>query len=172
MDDENETLLPKTAAFSGIDFIANKTLSLKVVAQGIMTKLAQASMLVIYECRNIMGVKKQSAHIFISNQTAHGWYSAIPALKQYYKRIQDDMRQAGHEFKTSIIYSDRGRSDIWCAPFTAYACELATEFGITMQPNTTASGEGKWMYDQIRGCSSQFIQHLRWVLLSSVLGTL
>ena len=146
-DQERGIVLLKSAAFSGLDYIANKKLSLKVICQGMNTKTAEISMLVIYECRNINDLIEHSAHIYLSNQTSHGWYSCIPALKHYYQRIKTDLEQAGVEFKTSIIYCDRRRGDFWCAPWFAYACELANHFGITIQPNTTASGEGKWMCD-------------------------
>ena len=157
--DDNGIILPKSAVFTGIDYIANKKLSLKVVSQGMNTNLAHVSILVLYECRNINDSIAESAHIYLSNQTAHGWYSAIPVLKHYYKRLKTDMEQSEDDFETSIIYSDRGRSDVWCAPFIAYACELANVFGITIQANTTASGEGKWMCDQIGGTASKYIQH-------------
>ena len=157
--EHDQILLPQTAVFSSIDFIANKTLSPKVVSQGTSTKLPQISILIIYECRNINDTIKQSAHVYISDQTEHGWYSAIPALKQYYQRIRSDMENCAIEFKTNIIFGDRGRKDIWCAPFMAYACELANHFNIIIQPNTTASGEGKWLHDQVGGTVAQFIQH-------------
>ena len=57
------------------------------------------------------------------------------------------------------LYSDRGSSNIWCAPFIAYGCELATEFDISIQLNTTAAGEGKWLHDQIGGVFAEFIIH-------------
>ena len=103
----------------------------------------------------------RNPRIYLSDQTAHGWYSAIPALKHYYERIKSDMDQSGDEnkFELSILYTDRGRGDQWNAPFTAYACELANIFDITIQMNTTASGEGKWMCDQIGGTASKYIQH-------------
>ena len=56
------------------------------------------------------------------------------ALKHYYKKIQSEMEQSDNVFKLHIIYSDRGRSDAWCAPSMAYACESANEFDITINP--------------------------------------
>ena len=40
-----------------------------------------------------------------------------------------------------------------------HCCELATEFNISICINTTASGEGKWLHDQIGGTFSDFIIH-------------
>lgn len=101
--------------------------------------------------RNINGDIAESALIYLSNQTVHGWYGVIPGLLPYFQRLQTDMSQTGDEFQTSILYGN--------APFHAYACELANHFGITIQCNTTASGEGKWLCDQIGGTVSQYIQH-------------
>ena len=36
---------------------------------------------------------------------------------------------------------------------------MANDFDIIIQPNTTASGEGKWIHDQVGGTVAQFIQH-------------
>ena len=156
---DNKIALQDSATFISIDFIGNKKLICKSVTQALNTKLAQVSILVIYECKNVDNKIQESAHIYVSNQTSHGWYSAIPALKHYYKRTQEELLAKAVTFKSKIIYSDRGRSDIWCAPFVAYGCELSTEFDISLQLNTTASGEGKWLHDQIGGTFADFIIH-------------
>ena len=75
-----------------------------------------------------------------------------------YKRLERLFRTTSVEFKTHTIFSDRGPGDSWCAPFIAYACELATESGITIQLNTTAAGHGKWMHDQLGATISKFIR--------------
>ena len=98
------------------------------------------SMLVTHECRNISNEIEDSAHMFPSNQTAHGWRSITPALRHYRQRLQNDTNGS---FKSNNMFSDRGRGDIWCATFIAHACELAEEFGNTIQPNTSAANEGK-----------------------------
>ena len=152
-DTDGNITLPNYAAFTGIDYIANKKLKLKVTPQGINTQVPAISILVLYECLNVDGAIKDSAHIYVSNQTSHGWYSEIPILTHYYQRLLTELP----EFKLNILYGDRGRGDQWNAPFHGYACELANKFGITIQTNTTASGEGKWLCDQIGGTVSKFI---------------
>ena len=152
--------LPSNALFTSLDFIANKKLSPKVVAQGANVKLPETSKLVIYECRNVINDEiKQIANVYVCEQSSHGWYSAIPALKQYYSQLQCITKDAGTSLKTNLVYLDRGSSVVWCAQFIAYACELANEFNITIQPNTTAAGEEKWSHDQVGGTVAQFIQH-------------
>ena len=98
------------------------------LTQGLATKLTQISILVIYDCRNVNNCIKESAYAYLSNQTAHGWFSAIPALKRHHNRIKQDLDTKWIEFKSSVMYSDGGSSDVWCAPFVACPCDLSTEY--------------------------------------------
>ena len=61
---DNQIVLRNNMVFSSIDFIGNKKLMCKSLTQGLATKLAQISTLVIYECRNIQNCIKESAHIY------------------------------------------------------------------------------------------------------------
>ena len=96
--------LKKNTAFTSIDFIGNKKLMCKSLTQGLATKLAQISILVIYECRHIENSIKQSAHIYLSNQTSHGWHSVITALKHYYQRTEQNMNRNAITLKSNIIF--------------------------------------------------------------------
>ena len=57
--------LPKTAAFTGIDYIANKKLKLPIIPQGMNAKILNISMLVLYECRNVNDNIEKSTHISV-----------------------------------------------------------------------------------------------------------
>ena len=156
---KDPSVLKNTSLFGSIDFIANKQLSLMIMPQGMNQNTAQISMLVIYETCNNGNVINDSAHVFISNQTSHGWYSVLPSLKTYYSRKKRQFSNNSVQLKTHIIFSDRGPGDLWCAPFIAYACELANDNDIRIYLNTTVAGHGKWMHDQLGATVSKFIRN-------------
>ena len=70
-------------------------------------------------------------------------------LKLVRRSDADSPRATPYRFFTQFV----------CAPFIAYSCELANENNITIQLNTTASGHGKWMHDQLGATVSKFIRN-------------
>ena len=117
----NETAVKNNLAVSSVDFIDNRKLSLKIITQELNAKLAENSMLIMCECRNVNQSTKQYAHIHPLNQTAPGWYSAVPALKHCYSQLQRDVNQQSTQLKSTVTFLDGGKSDVWCAPFIRYA---------------------------------------------------
>ena len=80
-------------------------------------------------------------------------------MKSYLKLRKSEYAKDGIILKTNIIFSDRGPTDIWCAPFMAYACEIVNETGVALQPNTSGAGHGKWVYDAVGGCMAVYGQN-------------
>ena len=70
---KDHAVLIKTSLFGYIGHIANKKSSMLIILQGMNQSLAQISMLVIYEASNNKNVVSDSAHVFASNQTSHGY---------------------------------------------------------------------------------------------------
>ena len=72
--EHTDTAVLKTSAlFGSIDYIANEKLTMMFMPQGLNENMAEIYTLVIYECSNSGNVIQKSAHVFISNQTSHGW---------------------------------------------------------------------------------------------------
>ena len=96
----------------------------------------------------------KSAYIYLSDQEKHAWYSAVPAYKKYLKLRKAELKSKHNiDLKLNILFSDRGPSDFWCAPFIYYAKNIATAISVKTVPTTTASGHGKYIHDQIGGGS-------------------
>ena len=94
----------------------------------------------------------QSAHVYISDEENHGWYSAIPAYSQYLRARKSQLKlEHGIDLICNVLFSDRGPGDFWCAPFIGLAAEIAKKEKVAIIPGTTASGHGKYIHDQIGG---------------------
>ena len=94
----------------------------------------------------------KSAYIYLSDKSEHGWYSAVPIYKKYIKLRKSELNSKhGITFDLNIIFSDRGPSDFWCAPFIYEASKVAKSESVEIIEGTTASGHGKEIHDQIGG---------------------
>ena len=135
--------MPENVLFSSIDAIADVKCARKVTTHGSFCNTAELSLLVICDIVNVNGVLQNSAHNYMSNYTKHGWYSAVAAYKDYIRRRKRMFRSAGVDLSTNVVWSDRGPTDFWCAPFIAFARDAAKENNVNLEMNKTAAGHGK-----------------------------
>ena len=156
---DGNVALPENILFSSIDSIANIKAARKVTTHGSFCNTVDLSLLVIYDIINVGGNLQKSAFCYISNYTKHGWYSAIPAYRDYIQRRKAEFQKRGVSLTTNVVWSDRGPTDFWTAPFIAFAKDAAIDNNINLCLNTTAAGHGKWMHDQIGGVVGRKIKY-------------
>lgn len=96
----------------------------------------------------------KSAYIYLSDEERHAWYSAIPAYSKYIKLRKSEFKSKhGIDLRVNVLFSDRGPSDFWCAPFIYQASKVGVKNEVIIISTTTASGHGKYIHDQIGGSS-------------------
>ena len=143
---------PKDWVWISIDFISNYQIKEKIVTHGMSTKLGQVSHLVIHEKRVVNNKIQEKAYNYFSEQTKHGWFSAMPALYDCMKRTKSELiRKEGISVALFVIWSNRASKDFWCAPSHTYPSDIVNLTGIPIIANTTESGHGKTYHDQIGG---------------------
>ena len=59
--------------------------------------------------------KYENAYNDSSDQNAHGWFSAIPALCDYMTRTKTLCAKENVDVKSFVLCSDRGSKDFWNA---------------------------------------------------------
>ena len=97
------------------------------------------------------GVLQKSSVCILSDQSAHGWYSAVPAYKQYIRVKKDQFRSRGKTIQKHIVFSDSGPTDIWTGPFMVFAIDICNEENVNLSLNRSASGHGKYIHDTLIG---------------------
>ena len=111
---------PKTWVFMSMDFISNYHLTADIVTSGICIKQSEVSHLIMYfKYWENNSIKKISVSVF-SDQTKHGWYSAIPAVERFLGTLHNTFRNKGVDVTLWNVWSDRGPKDFWTCPFMVY----------------------------------------------------
>ena len=132
--------LAENVLFLSIDSISNIKAARKTTTHGSFCNLVELSLLVMYDIVNVNGNLERSAFCYMSNYTKHGWYSAIPAYRDYIKRRKSEFKKRRVSITTNVVWSDRGPTDFWTAPFIAFAKDIAVDDNINLSLNTTAAG--------------------------------
>ncbi len=116
--------------------------------------------MVIFATFNNGSEQIKDAYIYMSDEERHGWYSAIPAYSHFVKTRKSELKDRYNiDLKLNVLFSDRGPSDFWCAPFIYYAADIAKSENVSIIPATTASGHGKFIHDQIGGGTKSTSRH-------------
>ena len=93
------------------------------------------------------GQLKRDAFFMLSNQSAKGWYSAVPTYKTFLNIKIREFESRDKQLKTHVAWSDGGGSDYWCAPFMGYAMDICEDKGVNLNMNRTPPGHSKWIHD-------------------------
>ena len=71
----------------------------------------------------------------------------------YIESRKAEYASRGKTLKTHILWSDRGPTDFWTAPFIVYAIDICNDNDVNLSMNTTTTGHGKHVHDAIIGHS-------------------
>ena len=145
---------PSDWLFVSVDFISNYLIKAPVLTSGMGTKMVELSHLVLYEKRIVNNTVKQRTYNYFSDQSKHGWYSAIPALNHYMRIRKNALKQ---NMKLVYLWSDRGPKDFWCAPSHVYLSDFVKKTKVLICANTTPAGHSKTYHDQIGGTVQTFL---------------
>ena len=115
------------------------------------------SLMVGYEVQNVQGRFKKTAVCILSNESSHGWYSAVPSYKRYIQVKKEEYQSRNISLHTHCFYSDRGPSDFWTGPFLVYSTDICKEADVNLNINTTGAGHGKHVHDTLIGTAKRKI---------------
>lgn len=108
-------------------------------------------LLAIYDVRNVHGKLQKRGYFYLSDNPHHNWSSAVVGYSDYLRRRKHDFASSGGRLQANSLWSDRGPSDQWCAPFMAYAHDIAEREDVLLCQNTSGRNHGKWNHDRIGG---------------------
>ena len=143
----NTIRLPENFLYTSFDYGGN--ISCAPERHPHSGSLCESSMMAGHEVKNINGKLHHTAVILLSNQSSHGWYSAIPSYKIYIKKKKEEFRNRGKTLSTHIFGCDRGPTDFWAGSFITYAIDICYEEAVNLHMDTTGAGHGKHIHDTL-----------------------
>ena len=150
-DDVDPPKLPVDCLLSSMDFIHSIRLKPKQQCHSTQTSHYEVQLLAIYDVCVVNGKLQKRGYFYLSDNPHHNWSSAVVAYDDYLRRRKQDFAARGVKLRINRLWSDRGPSDQWCAPFMAFAGDIAYREGILLEQNTSAVRHGKWNHDRIGG---------------------
>ena len=140
-------MLPEDALFTSFDYSENIRCAPKRHPHS--GSIFESSLLVGFEVTNVNGTLQKTSVCILSDQSAHGWYSAVLAYKQSIRNKKDQFRSRGKTIQKHIVFSDSGPTDIWTGSFVIFATDICNEENVNLNLNRSASEHGKWIHDAL-----------------------